>query len=196
MSTSKSRPVAKRVTWSIYFGKPRFRERSGEGPFDTKTEAVEFASAEAGLPWSVRKTGSKLQHQRPARRRRRAIHCRAEEKGARPNSEGPCGAPRQGRCSESQGAWGRRGQGRRGRGAQERHRGRRESRQNASRLEGRYRVRGCGRGGGVPLRLLPGVHAGGRQAHRGDSQETVEELFLAPAVTFRLRIRNIEDRMC
>lgn len=57
MSTSKKRHVAKRVTWSIYFEKGR--RRSDEGPFDTKTEAVEFASNEAGLPWSVRKTGSK-----------------------------------------------------------------------------------------------------------------------------------------
>lgn len=79
MSTPRSRPVAKRVTWSIYFEKGK--RRSGEGPFYAKKEAVEFAESEAGLPWSVRKTGSKYSTSDP-HGDSRGLYTAAEKKKA------------------------------------------------------------------------------------------------------------------
>lgn len=42
--------------WRIYF---HGTKDSGEGPFRTQKDAVEFARAEVGVPWTVRRKGTK-----------------------------------------------------------------------------------------------------------------------------------------
>jgi hypothetical protein len=84
--TAPPAPEKKRssVPWRIYIGAD-FSINLGEGPFETKAAAVEFAENEVGIAWSVRRDGAvptptdrTWRPESEAQRRRRAAKWQAQ----------------------------------------------------------------------------------------------------------------------